>query len=486
MTITYVEGPRGLRGPAGSRGSRGIPGPAGPRGLRGPAGGPVGPQGLTGPAGEPGPQGPQGIPGAQGIQGNDEPQGIQGPQGASGVSVILQGTKELIADLPVPGVGDNFSGHGWIVSEGDGDLWFWNPNSSTWENIGQIVGPQGDQGLQGVKGDQGEPGVAGAQGEPGPAGEAGISAYQVAVNNGFVGSEQQWLDSLVGPQGPAGEPGSGGGANTGDIVFANGALTNPEDGVIRLQTSNTTQTASYSFTQGNEYSTAVWSGTEVVFNDPTQAVYDAIWALTDISEVELQINGNWYTVTYGGSSTPGLPAAPTLFVTETAVDGPLNIDVAEFRIRQGTTSYVEIDGSDFRVDVQDDIRMYGNDTFRLSNRSSENGISIETNDGDHTWRFRADGNLELPNGGTIVDDNGNNIIPNLSNVATSGSYNDLNDRPNMLYRQVFVPTTSKGQPGDQLNDIAFDSGYVYYCTANYTDGVADIWKRMAFDMYNVW
>jgi hypothetical protein len=191
-------------------------------------------------------------------------------------------------------------------------------------------------------------------------------------------------------------------------------------------------------------------------------------------------------VTYGGSSTPGLPAAPTLFVTETAVDGPLNIDVAEFRIRQGTTSYVEIDGSDFRVDVQDDIRMYGNDTFRLSNRSSENGISIETNDGDHTWRFRADGNLELPNGGTIVDDNGNNIIPNLSNVATSGSYNDLNDRPNMLYRQVFVPTTSKGQPGDQLNDIAFDSGYVYYCTANYTDGVADIWKRMAFDMYNVW
>ncbi|MFD5848300.1 hypothetical protein [Streptomyces chartreusis] len=47
---------------------------------------------------------------------------------------------------------------------------------------------------------------------PGPAGtdgEDGASAYQVAVANGFVGSEAQWLASLVGPPG---ESGSGGGA----------------------------------------------------------------------------------------------------------------------------------------------------------------------------------------------------------------------------------------------------------------------------------
>jgi uncharacterized protein YlzI (FlbEa/FlbD family) len=38
----------------------------------------------------------------------------------------------------------------------------------------------------------------------------GDSAYDVAVNNGFVGTEQDWLDSLVGPQGPPGSGGSGG------------------------------------------------------------------------------------------------------------------------------------------------------------------------------------------------------------------------------------------------------------------------------------
>lgn len=41
-------------------------------------------------------------------------------------------------------------------------------------------------------------------GPPGPAGddgEDGKSAYQIAVENGFVGSEQQWLESLKGQNG---------------------------------------------------------------------------------------------------------------------------------------------------------------------------------------------------------------------------------------------------------------------------------------------
>lgn len=33
--------------------------------------------------------------------------------------------------------------------------------------------------------------------ERGPEGPRGASAYEVAVNGGFVGTEQQWLDSLV-------------------------------------------------------------------------------------------------------------------------------------------------------------------------------------------------------------------------------------------------------------------------------------------------
>lgn len=38
----------------------------------------------------------------------------------------------------------------------------------------------------------------------------GKSAYAIAVSHGFKGTEQEWLDSLRGPQGPEGAPGAPG------------------------------------------------------------------------------------------------------------------------------------------------------------------------------------------------------------------------------------------------------------------------------------
>ena len=59
--------------------------------------------------------------------------------------------------------------------------------------------------LKGSKGDRG------ATGETGQAGQPGLSAYQLAVQSGFKGSETEWLDFLrKGPQGPKGEPGKDG------------------------------------------------------------------------------------------------------------------------------------------------------------------------------------------------------------------------------------------------------------------------------------
>ena len=47
-------------------------------------------------------------------------------------------------------------------------------------------------------------------GPQGPRGEKGDSAYAAAVANGFVGTEAQWLTTLVGPQGPQGPQGAQG------------------------------------------------------------------------------------------------------------------------------------------------------------------------------------------------------------------------------------------------------------------------------------
>lgn len=40
---------------------------------------------------------------------------------------------------------------------------------------------------------------------PGPKGDPGLSAYQVAVQNGFIGSESEWLQSLIGNTGNNGK-----------------------------------------------------------------------------------------------------------------------------------------------------------------------------------------------------------------------------------------------------------------------------------------
>jgi hypothetical protein len=65
----------------------------------------------------------------------------------------------------------------------------------TWANLPYVaqgvVGPEGPQGPAGATGPQGD------QGSQGPAGEDGKSAYESAVDGGFVGTEAEWLESLA-------------------------------------------------------------------------------------------------------------------------------------------------------------------------------------------------------------------------------------------------------------------------------------------------
>ena len=64
--------------------------------------------------------------------------------------------------------------------------------------------------LKGEKGDKGDKGDTGATGESGADGADGKSAYQIALDNGFVGSQSEWLASLKGDKGDKGEKGDTG------------------------------------------------------------------------------------------------------------------------------------------------------------------------------------------------------------------------------------------------------------------------------------
>lgn len=79
-----------------------------------------------------------------------------------------------------------------------------------------IPGERGADGLPGAKGDKGDTGTKGADGLPGAKGDTGErgqdgkSAYEIAVANGYVGDEEQWLASLKGRDGDRGRDGRNG------------------------------------------------------------------------------------------------------------------------------------------------------------------------------------------------------------------------------------------------------------------------------------
>lgn len=169
-------------------------GPAGPQGERGLSAFEVaminGFQGtesewlssLKGEEGKQGPKGERGEVGAAGASGTPGTDGIDGKDGLSAYDIaVTQGFTGSISD--------------WIQS---------------------LKGDVGEPGSQGIPGPQGETGLQGDKGERGEKGEIGLSAYELAVKNGYVGAEADWLFSLKGdpgergPQGERGEIGETG------------------------------------------------------------------------------------------------------------------------------------------------------------------------------------------------------------------------------------------------------------------------------------
>lgn len=120
----------------------------------------------------------------KGEQGPEGPMGPQGPKGEDGTSVKILGSVPTVEDLVASELQEN--GDGFIVEE-NGHLFVFNGNDFV--DAGEIKGPQGEKGEQGEK---------------------GKSAYDIAVEEGFEGDVDEWLDSLVGKDGAAGQQGEQG------------------------------------------------------------------------------------------------------------------------------------------------------------------------------------------------------------------------------------------------------------------------------------
>ena len=256
--VTVVNGIKGDKGDTGDTGPQGIQGIQGVKGDTGavlvpsisddgiiswskredgaipPSRSIRGPQGIQGIQGQTGPQGETGAQGPQGRQGIQGPQGIPGKDGADGKSFAILALYATLYELqvahPSGSAGDAYA----VGTTTSNEVYIWNVETESWQNVGSIQGPQGPQGEQGVAGPQGEQGpqgIQGPQGVQGPQGEQGIQGPE-------------------GPQGPKGNPATVNGKSADDS--GNIALTASDVGA-RPDTWMPTASDVGAFVDYNEY-----------------------------------------------------------------------------------------------------------------------------------------------------------------------------------------------------------------------------------------
>lgn len=208
LSLRGARGPRGQKGQAGRDGKdglsiRGLPGPVGLRG-------------------EPGLNGRDGIDGRDGA---DAPYITDIDVEKDGKKIrfvfyMSDGTKIRTNSIATSSDSTQqfiTAGGAYSVNQGGGSGTPGADGKSAYEIAvdNGFVGTE-QEWLDSLKGEQGDPGADGADGAPGADGADGKSAYEIAVENGFVGTEEEWLESLIGPEGPQGPPGG-----SSDLEFFN-------------------------------------------------------------------------------------------------------------------------------------------------------------------------------------------------------------------------------------------------------------------------
>lgn len=231
----------------------------------------------------------------KGEKGDKGDTGEKGDDGKDGTSVNILGSYDTEAELraahPTGEAGD-----GYIVN---GDLYVWNLDTADWLNVGQIQGPQGEQGIQGETGPQGPQGEQGIQGETGPQGEQGIQGE-------------------TGATGPQGEQGVQGEAGVSPVISVSktGKVT-----TVTITDVNGTQT--FEIKDGADGSGTGDMLKEVYDTDGNGVIDSAEYANTAGTAIDSESLGGVAAENYALKTD--IPAAVTLLVMD---DGDGNVTIS--------------------------------------------------------------------------------------------------------------------------------------------------------------
>ena len=421
-------GPTGATGPMGPAGPQGIPGLQGLQGIAGDTGiqgiqgavGSQGQQGAQGETGSTGATGAQGVPGLQGIpgitpsvelfltqvtsgttvightvrividgvsytfdvldgqdgaDGNDGAQGIQGIAGEDGIDGINFDSSKLTFSYDDATGILSISYDGTVIGTTE-DL---RGNDGTPGATG-LTGATGAQGLTGAAGTNGNDGAAGSNGVNGNDGVDGLSAYDLWLAAGNTGTVEEFLSSLVGPQGQQG-PAGGDEADTwaSNNTTTGGDVINERDG---------------SFDNGEAAALAANAGNTTDATFATVTSQERLFDTTDIYDVEvLTVNGDVDDVNFpDGTTRQGA-----------LISAGLTDQVGEPIVGSGfvaNPNYTAVNGPD----VWNVTGTYGgeesNSVITYNEAPSDPSVATYTKIGTETYDVAAAGNVETL---TVVD-----------------------------------------------------------------------------------
>jgi hypothetical protein len=297
--------------------------------------------------------------GAQGIQGE------QGDTGAQGVSVTLQGTLALIADLD--NVVNPQQGDAWIVTESNGgDLYFYTAGA-TWDNIGKIVGPEGPRGPQGLKGD-------------------------------------------TGSQGAPGTP-----ANTGNFTFSGDTLTSPASGIIQIPSSDTGGINTLN-NRGR-----LWFDTNNSFN----IVADDTYQYSFMANGKVAFGGGYIFPNVSGTNGQILVTNGSGHLSWQDQAGTTNIFDQDLNTTDNVT-FNQVNSYSYDFPNAGGISQQNGDVDRYNIFiNAESNVVIDTNEGSYRWILGNDGSTKFPNGSKLSGDVANRFATD-NTVTTSLDLRDSN------------------------------------------------------------
>jgi hypothetical protein len=209
------------------------------------------------------------------------------------------------------------------------------------------------------------------------------------------------------------------------------------------------------FEQGIDYDSATWSTDEsgnhwidIRISDPFNPTRDATPINTAGSRfaqyptrnsIEVFTGSSLFTVSGNGQAyTLGNPYDYRIGTVEAPPANPTTLASLDYRLNTFNERYLYLENNALEA-YADTVSVFSGQTIDLVTGTGNIRIATDDNDNSYSWYFTAQGYLQFPQG--------------------------------------LGPTTSKGKAGDEAGSVVVDADYIYYCHTDYTDGIADIWKR---------